>query len=340
MKIAKTLAQIHVSLAAAWLLTGCAHSPSPVIRPLPAPVSAGTNNIAKNVPPPREKNPSLRRTTYTPRVYPVDERGFSPVDAALAKAFAREEIIPHDADGSLNPFVLRVIAAYPLDGSYQYHCSWNPREYDIYNGVTQDQWYRGQIVAKAYPDGSRCSYCCGFTFEVFVRAMKLRNVQAGLDPDDFNGMTFNDLFNALQLWYIEGEGDCEARAITSYGLGTTITNFTDARPGDFLSYSTTPAGGHAVIFLGWLRDDAHDANKITGFKYFSSNLSGNGLGYAQAHFSDSTRNGHGVLRKYVHIGHVGAIKDYRPFHRAEIPQRNAYAPTQPTSLSYRPAAKP
>ena len=119
MKIAKTLAQIHVSLAAAWLLTGCAHSPSPVIRPLPAPVSAGTNNIAKNVPPPREKNPSLRRTTYTPRVYPVDERGFSPVDAALAKAFAREEIIPHDADGSLNPYVLRVIAAYPLDGSYQ-----------------------------------------------------------------------------------------------------------------------------------------------------------------------------------------------------------------------------
>jgi len=153
-------------------------------------------------------------------------------------------------------------------------------------------------------------------------------------------MTFNDLFNALQLWYIEGEGDCEARAITSYGLGTTITNFADARPGDFLSYSTTPAGGHAVIFLGWLRDDAHDPNKITGFKYFSSNLSGNGLGYAQAHFSDSTRNGHGVLRKYVHIGHVGAIQAYRPFHRAEIPQRNAYAPTQPTSLSYRPAAKP
>ena len=27
-----------------------------------------------------------RRYTYTPRPYPVDERGFSPVDKALAKA--------------------------------------------------------------------------------------------------------------------------------------------------------------------------------------------------------------------------------------------------------------
>ena len=226
------------------------------------------------------------------------------------------------------------IRIYPQDGSYQYHCSWNPREYDIYNGVTQDLWYRGMVVAKAYPDGSRCSYCCGFTFEVFVRAMKLRNLQAGLETDDFNGMTFNDLFNALQLWYIEGKGDSEERAIVSYGLGRAVTNFEDARPGDFLSYSSTPAGGHSVIFLGWLRDEQ---NKIVGFRYFSSNLSGNGIGFGQAHFSDSTKNGHGVLRHYVNIGHVGAIKDYRPFNRAEIPHRNAYAPTQPERILYLPA---
>jgi hypothetical protein len=278
-----------------------------------------------------------RRYTYTPRPYPVDERGFSPVDKALAKAYAREEMITDDAEGALNPYVLKVISGYPLDGSYQYHCSWEPREYDIYNGVTQDMWYRGMVVAKAYPDGSRCSYCCGYTFEVFVRAMKLRNIQKGLDADDFNGMTFNDLFNALQFWYIEGKGDSEARAITCYGLGTTVTNFEDAQPGDFLSYSSTPSGGHSVIFLGWLRDDAKDTNKITGFKYFSSNLSGNGLGYAQAHFSDSTKNGRGVLRNYVNIGHVGAIKNYRAFNRADIPQRNAYAATQPERIVYLPA---
>jgi hypothetical protein len=297
---------------------------------LQTPAAALTTNTVSA----RETNPSLRRSTYTPRVYPVDERGFSPVDKALAKAYAREELVTNDEEGSLNPFVLKVISGYPLDGSYHYHCSWTPREYDIYNGVTQDMWYRGMVVAKAYPDGSRCSYCCGFTFEVFIRAMKLRNIQDGLEPDDFNGMTFNDLFNMLQLWYIEGTGDSEQRGIVAYGLGNAVTNFDDARPGDFLSYSTTPAGGHSVIFLGWLRDDQ---NKITGLKYFSSNLSSDGVGFGQTHFSDSTENGHGVLRNSVNIGHVGAIKNYRPFNRADIPARNAYAPTQPTHVIYLPA---
>ncbi len=318
---------------AALLIGGCKETHVAKAAPVTTVAAAVSPAPARTPFPPREKDPGLRRSTYTPRVYPVDERGFSPVDAALAKAFAREEVITNDDEGSLNPYVLKVIAGYPLNGSYQYHCSWKPREYDIYNGVTQDLPFRGQVVAKAYPDGSRCSYCCGFTFEVFVRAMKLRNVQSGLDPDDFNGMTFNDLFNALQLWYIEGAGDSEKRAIVSYGLGREITNFEEARPGDFMSYSTTPSGGHSVIFLGWLRDEQ---GKIVGFKYFSSNLSTNGINFGQAHFSDSTPNGHGVLRNYVNIGHVGSIKGYKSFNRAQIPQRNAYAPTQPEHVLYAP----
>lgn len=312
-------------------LAGC-KSPNPAVgKPVSSSTSVAptTNTISG-----RERNPSIRRYTYTPRVYPVDDRGFSPVDKALAKAYAREDMVTNDAEGSLNPFVLKVISAYPTNSTYHYHCSWTPREYDIYNGVTEDLWYRGLVVAKAYPDGSRCSYCCGYTFEVFVRAMKLRNIQNGLDPDDFNGMTFNDLFNALQFWYIEGEGDSEQRAIVSYGLGNAVTNFEDARPGDFLSYSTTPSGGHSVIFMGWLRDDQ---NKIVGLRYFSSNLSSDGIGFGQAHFSDYNKNGHGVLRNAVKIGHVGAIKDYKPFSRLDIPQRNAYAPTQPERIIYLPA---
>jgi hypothetical protein len=287
--------------------------------------SASTNKTAR----------TAKRYNYTPQVYPVDERGFSPVDKALAKAYAREDMVADDAEGALNPYVLKVISAYPLDGSYPYHCGWTPREYDIYNGVTQDQWYKGMVVAKAYPDGSRCSYCCGFTFELFIRAMKLRNVQKGLDPDDFNGMTFNDLFNMLQLWYIEGPGDSEQRGITSYGLGRAITDLEQVRPGDFLSYSTTPAGGHAVIFIEWNRDEQ---NKIVGFKYFSSNLSGShGVGYGSGRFSDSNPSGKGMLRNSLHIGRVGAIKDYTRFDRTKIPQRNAYLPTQPERIVYLPA---
>ena len=334
------LSPVVVAAALAVLalgLAGCQHprpafsSPpvaaatSAATNPPPAALSAATN---KPAPPPR-------RYTYTPRVYPVDERGFSPVDKALAKAYAREDMVADDPEGALNPYVLKVISAYPLDGSYAYHCGWTPREYDIYNGVTQDLWYKGMVVAKAYPDGSRCSYCCGLTFEIFVRAMKLRNVQKGLDPDDFNGMTFNDLFNLLQLWYIEGTGDSEQRGITAYGLGRALTDFEEVRPGDFLSYSTTPAGGHSVIFIDWIRDEQ---NKIVGLKYFSSNLSGTrGVGYGSGRFSDSNANGRGLLRKSLRIARVGAIKDYKPFDRAAIPQRNAYAPTQPTRIIYLPA---
>jgi hypothetical protein len=318
-----------ICAVAVLALAGCQHLNSSGQAPTPAPAaSTAAGKSAK-------ANDANRRYTYTPRPYPVDERGFSPVDKALAKAYACEEKIANDEEGSLNPFVLKVISGYPLDGSYSYHCGWNPREYDLYNGVTQDLWFRGMVVAKAFPDGSRCSYCCGYTFEVFVRAMKLRNIQNGLDPDEFNGMTFHDLFNALQLWYVEGKGDSEQRAIVSYGLGRAITNFDDARPGDFLSYSTTPAGGHSVIFLDWLRDGK---NKIIGLKYFSSNLSGtHGVGYGQAHFSDYNSNGHGVLRNSVIIGHVGAINDYKPFHRQDIPQRNAYEATQPERIIYLPA---
>jgi hypothetical protein len=190
------------------------------------------------------------------------------------------------------------------------------------------------VVAKAYPDGSRCSYCCGYTFEVFVRAMKLRNVQKGFEPDDFNGMSFNDLFNMLQLWYIEGPGDSEQRGIVGYGLGQAITDLEQVRPGDFISYSTTPAGGHSVIFLDWIRDAQ---KQIVGMKWFSSNLSGSkGVGYGQGKFSDSN-GGRGLLRNSLNIARVGAIKDYKPFNRVDIPARNAYAPTQPQRLIYLPA---
>jgi hypothetical protein len=279
-----------------------------------------------------------KRYHYTPRPYPVDERGFSPVDKALASAYAREEKINDDSEGSLNPYVMKVVAAYPLDGTYPYHCSWTPREYDIYNGVTQDMFFKGLVVAKAYPDGSRCSYCCGFTFEVFLRAMKLRNIQKGLDADEFNGMTFNDLFNMLQLWYIEGKGDCVQRAIVSYGLGRPIEDFEEARPGDFGDYSTTPPGGHSIVFINWIRDEK---NKIVGFRYFSSNLSGTkGVGYGEGRFSDSRSSGKGVLRKTLRLARVSSIDNYKSFNRLDIPQRNAYAPTQPERVVYLPASQP
>ena len=249
------------------------------------------------------------------RRYPVDGRGFTPVTKYLASAAP----VSDDADGALNPYVLRVIEAYPTDGSYPYHCK--PLEYDIYNGVTEDIWYQGRVVAKAYPDGSRCSYCCGLTFEIFCRAMNLRNRAKGLQPDEFNSMCFADLFNLLQLWYVEGKGDSPQRGIVAYGLGEKIDNWEDARAGDFCDYSRNNKTGHSVIFIGWTRDNT---GKITGIKYFSSNSGG--VGPQTEYFEDTGGN---LMRNWVRLARVGSIENYKPFNRLEIPQRQAYAPTQP-----------
>lgn len=74
-----------------------------------------------------------------------------------------------------------------------------------------------------------------------------------------------------------------------------------------------------------------EQGKIIGLNYFSSNLSGSkGVGYGSGKFSDSN-NGRGLLRNSLRIARVGAIKDYQAFDRLNIPQRNAYAPTQPAS---------
>ncbi|MCB9851143.1 MAG: hypothetical protein H6817_10625 [Phycisphaerales bacterium] len=267
----------------------------------------------KSVAPTPHADKSERAIDY--RRYPVDGRGFSPVGKFLASA----EPVVDDAEGSLNPYVLRVIEAYPTDGSYPYHCK--PLEYDIYNGVTEDIWYQGRVVAKAYPDGSRCSYCCGLTFEIFCRAMELRNRAKGLQPDAFNGMCFTDLFNLLQLWYIEGKGDSPQRGIVAYGLGRAIEDWEEAKAGDFCDFSRNNKTGHSVIFLEWTRDDA---GKITGMKYFSSNSKG--VGPQTEYFSDT---GGKLLRKWVRLARVGSIDAYKPFNRLDIPQRQAYAPTQP-----------
>ena len=262
---------------------------------------------------PVEPAPVSKRQNVRP--YPVDKRNFSPVDRWLADT----PPVLDDAEVSLNPYVLHVIQAYPTDGSYPYHCDFKEKEYDIYNGVTQDLWYQGRIVAKAYPDGSRCSYCCGLTFEIFVRAMKLRNEQKGLPIDSFNGMDFYDLFNLLQLWYIEGEDDSPQRGIVSYGLGPAIDDWEKARAGDFCDFSRNSRSGHSVVFIEWTRDPA---GKITGMKYFSSQ-GRTGPGFATEFFSDSDGK---LLRDSVHLARVGSIENYKRFDRTKIPRRKAYGP--------------
>ena len=109
------------------------------------------------------------------------------------------------------------------------------------------------------------------------------------------------------------------------------------RPGDFISYDTT-SGGHSVVFIDWLRDERQQNCRLQILLVES--LGHHGVGYGSGKFSDVNKNGRGIVRKSLRIGRVGAIKDYAKFDRTTIPQRNAYAPTQPDRIAYLPAPTP
>ena len=59
-------------------------------------------------------------------------------------------------------------------------------------------------MLKAHPSGNRASHCVGITFEVFVKAMRARNKAAGLEQDDFNGMSLAAMSDFMLRWYVAG----------------------------------------------------------------------------------------------------------------------------------------
>ena len=79
-------------------------------------------------------------------------------------------------DTDLNSYVLQVLVSYE-GGRYPYLLN---QDYAHYNGVTRDLFYRGKVLLRANPDGSRSSNCVGATFEAFFRAVEARNRRLGL----------------------------------------------------------------------------------------------------------------------------------------------------------------
>jgi hypothetical protein len=48
----------------------------------------------------------------------------------------------------------------------------------------------------------------GITFEVFFKAMQERNRQLGISIDDFNGMTWDNLFDFALNWFVRQKLFC------------------------------------------------------------------------------------------------------------------------------------
>lgn len=214
---------------------------------------------------------------------------------------------PSAFDTELNSYVLDIIPAY-AGRNFPYLLN---NDYANYNGVTENLFYGGRLLARAHPSGSRASHCSGITFEVFFKAMQERNRRLGLSPDDFNGMTFAELHDFLLIWYVAAGSKRVSNiavAVEKYGIGRQIHNLEDARRGDFIDISRTNNTGHTAVFINWVRDNN---GTIIGLHYWSSQGSTSGISYNTEYFHTSGRGN--VMPDFVFIARVLPVHQYKPF---------------------------
>ncbi len=177
---------------------------------------------------------------------------------------------------SLNRAVTEWYKTYPTDGTHPY--LWPGGGY----GVTQDVYYLGELIAPT--NASHTTYCCGLTFETCVLAYE--NYNSSYGHTTIGTMNVDDMKSFRKIWY--GVTDAEklcARAITDYNLGEQISDFEEVQEGDFVQFWRHSGSGHSVVFVSWVRDAAQE---ITGFNYWSSQPSTDGIGYRTESFGASS----------------------------------------------------
>ncbi len=168
----------------------------------------------------------------------------------------------------LNGAVLEILRTYPTDGSYGY---WWPRD-SSWEGTTQDVLYDGRKLCSGDPQ--KRSYCCGLTFEVYMRACE----RAAAHPLKARGLTGADAHELRLRFFGDSKQTGDRRrlvqdALVSMKLGTAVA-LEDARAGDFVQFWRHSGSGHQAIFLEWVRE----SGAIVGLKYWSSQKSTNGIG--------------------------------------------------------------
>ncbi|ABR48961.1 hypothetical protein Amet_2811 [Alkaliphilus metalliredigens QYMF] len=225
----------------------------------------------------------------------------------------QNEEIKEKRHENLNQHVLDVIKTYHGGGgSYPYLLN---QDYESYNGVTTTIHYQDRVLLKAHPSGNRVSHCSGITFEVFFKAMQNRNNELAIDPDDFNGMNYDELYDFVLTWYVaSGSKQTHniAIAVEKYGIGKGISNFNEVRPGDFIDFSRENNTGHTAVFLNWIKAD----EQIIGLKYWSSQGSTNGISYNEEYFNvlDTSGKPYGnIMIDRVYIARIHPVNEYHSF---------------------------
>ncbi len=169
----------------------------------------------------------------------------------------------------LNAFVLDVMRSYPTDGSHGFH--W-PKS-GGWEGTTQDVVYAGHTLTTGDPQ--RRSYCCGLTFEVYVRALLAASGGAPVE-----GLSAETLHELRLRFFGDSKISPERRRLCQFGLeslelGTSITELDQAKAGDFVQLWRHSGSGHSAIFVNWV----WKKDTIVGLTYWSTQRSTRGIGY-------------------------------------------------------------
>jgi hypothetical protein len=131
------------------------------------------------------------------------------------------------------------------------------------------------------------SFCSGATYLVFVQALEelARNGSCTLDPQILHTLVVAHQRDGQGVWgRWNANGPGTARLFTELGLGRNFTEFSAARPGDFMKiFWTEEIGqkehGHSVVYLGsatvggkefvrfWSSNMASDKGDLSGYGY-------------------------------------------------------------------------
>jgi len=217
---------------------------------------------------------------------------------------------------SMNKYFVTNYLGYPRNGTFTY--LWSGGGY----GVTQNCWYLGSLICPK-PSGNT-TYCSGLAFEAFLLPYNTYNTTYGHTRIG-NITSSSQMETYRKLWY--GVTDAEklsVRAITDYSLGREITDWEEAQDGDFCQFWRTSGSGHNPVFQKWIRNGA---GQITGFTYWGSQGSTNGIGFNTESFAVGT--GSGVRRDRFYLGRVKKPRDQADYDWA-IGQASTVA--QPTMI--------
>ncbi|MDO9573853.1 MAG: hypothetical protein Q7I94_02570, partial [Candidatus Contubernalis sp.] len=106
-----------------------------------------------------------------------------------------------------------------------------------------------------------------------------------------NGMNWDNLHDFVLNWYAASGSKRTNNivlAVEKYGIGKRINRLEDVQPGDFIDFDRENGGGHAVVFINWIREAD---GRIIGFKYWSSQGSTGGINYNEEYFNIFGKNG-------------------------------------------------